>query len=194
MKRFHLTLLALSLALTAMASAQTQGTLIFLRLAGIAGDSGPAYEHNGEITALSVSFGADQAALATQAGGGANAAKAQLTPVTIQKITDKNSPVLFLNCAIGKVIPSARITFRNLGALGQPDFFIVDLSNVLISSYHVDTTTGDTSIGETFALSYTTMKISFTPTMPDGSLAAPIVTGFNVVKNKQDSTPISTAP
>jgi type VI secretion system secreted protein Hcp len=144
--------------------------------------------HEKEIEALSVSFGAAQQGL-TFAGGIANAAKSQLSTITIQKQTDQTSPLLFIDCALGKPIPSAVITFRSVDPDKPLDYFVLTLTNAFISSYQVSAESGANGAAETIGLSFTTMKLTFQPVNTDGTLGTPISTTFNVVTNKQITTP-----
>ena len=118
------------------------------------------------------------------AGGAATPAKSQFTTITLQKFTDKASPLLFLNCALGKSIATAKITFRNIGGPVPYDYFIVEMAPVFISSFNVDCATGDTGVSETIGLSYTTMKITYQPIALSGQLGTPVSATYSVSKNK----------
>ncbi|MEA3213492.1 MAG: type secretion system secreted protein Hcp [Chthoniobacter sp.] len=181
MKTLTACFLALFLVLPVFTSAQTVPTTqLFLKLEGLEGESVQP-GHLKEIDALSFSFGTGQTGL-TMAGGTASPAKAQFSPLQVIKRPDKASPMLFLNCAIGKVIPTARITFRRTNSGDPQDFFILDLTNVLISSYQVSGAEDD-PLTESIGLSYLAIKVTFRPTQ-NGQLGPPISTSFNVVRNK----------
>ncbi len=177
----------LILPLAAWAQAPGQNVKLFLKLDKIDGDSG-VVGHETDIPALSVSFGAMQQGL-NAAGGAASAAKAQLSTVTLQKLVDKTSPLLFIDCALGTRIATATITIRTTLASGTVDNLHVTLGNVLISNYHVDAADGDNGVMESISLSYTTMLISFTPVDANGGTSAPISRTFNVITNKQVAEP-----
>ncbi|HEV7403983.1 MAG TPA: type VI secretion system tube protein Hcp [Chthoniobacteraceae bacterium] len=190
MKTPRALLFALLLLLPFAASAQSPPPVkLFLKLAGIDGESTTA-GHETDVPLLTCSFGANQLGLSA-AGGTANAAKSVLSTITVQKLVDKTSPILFIDCALGKPIHDATIFFRNASTPAGPvDNFRVTLTNVLISSYHVDATDGDSAIMESVSLSYTSMKVSYTPIDPNGALKAPISYTFNVQTNKQVADPL----
>jgi len=166
------------LPLAASAQSYTPVTKVYLRLNGIIGDS-QDQGHVGDIEIMNASFGVSQAGLALS-GGGAGATRSQFTPITIQKAADKTSPLLFVNCALGKSITSAKISFRNIGGPQAPyDYLTIDLGTVFISSFNIDCTNGDALVNETVGIAYGAMKITFQPLN-----GAPISQNFSVVKNK----------
>lgn len=176
-------LLAALCLLPLAASAQYQPqTKIYLKLNGIVGESQDA-GHQGEIEIIATSFGVNQAGLAL-AGGAASAAKSQFTTIALQKRTDQTSPFLFLNCALGKSVPSAKLSFRNVGTPSPYDYFVLEFSPVFVSTYNIDSTTGEANTNETVGLAYTNLKVTFQPLLPNGSLGTPVTTGFSVSKNK----------
>lgn len=178
----------LTLSLAASAQAPVQNVKLFLKLDKIDGDAGVA-GHEMDIPALSVSFGAMQQGL-TMAGGAGSAAKAQISTITIQKLVDKTSPLLFIDCALGAHIATAKITFRTTMGSGPVDNLHLTLGNVLISSYNVAATDGDNGITESIGLSFTTMMLSFTPVDANGTVGTPITRTFNVTTNKQVADPV----
>ena len=71
----------------------------FLKLDGVEGESQDK-DHKNEISLESFSFGADQSGTSSH-GTGAGAGKVSMHDISVTKVVDKSSPVLFQNCASG---------------------------------------------------------------------------------------------
>src|SRR5688572_9727431 len=104
-------------------------TRYFLKLDQIPGESTDS-QHPNEIEVLSAAIGVLQPQLQKFAGGGASASKTEVSPIAISKFVDKSSPVLFINCATGKRIPTAVLTAQRSG---EPpvDYYTITLTDIL---------------------------------------------------------------
>lgn len=159
---------AATLALASPALVHAAAVDYYLKLDGIEGESA-AKGHEKEIEVLSFSLGASQASSA--AGTRLSATRPCVSDVNFSKRLDKASPLLFANAATGMVIPKAKLTARRAG-LGQQEFLVIELTNVLVSSYTAGASGEEAS--DQFALNFASMKMDYKPTNADGSLGAPV--------------------
>jgi type VI secretion system secreted protein Hcp len=121
----------------------------FLKLDGVQGES-LGKGHEKEIDVFSWSFGASQPAMSALGGGG-GVGKVSVHDITVTKQVDKSSTTLFLNCCNGAHIKEATITSRKAGG-DQQDFMKVKLTDILISSYNLGGSHGDTTPTESITL------------------------------------------
>jgi type VI secretion system secreted protein Hcp len=176
--RLFLPILAVVASCTfATARAETQ---YFLKLDGIQGDSTNDL-HLGEIDVLSVALGVLQPQMQRYAGGGASAAKTEITPITVSKVVDRSSPMLFLACATGKKIPTAVLAATRVGEPPQ-DYYTITLSDVLISSFSQSAEEG--GVIESVGISFTKITLKYTPQNPNGTPGTPIIVSFDLKANK----------
>ena len=128
------------------------------------------------IPLLSFKIGAVQPTLTTYVGAPATAAKSQFTPLTLYKNIDATTPLLFLDCALGKSIPNVTLTvYQNSAVLFQ-----IILEKVYISTINDDSTNSDGgSPLETFSLSYGTIGWQY---LPAGG--PPVNGGFDLITNR----------
>jgi len=177
--RFLLLLSAFSALIATQANAQSPSNY-FLKIEGIPGESFDE-SHRGEIDVLAVALGVLQPQLQRFAGGGASASKTEISPITITKPVDKSSPLLFLNCATGKHLPTATITARKNGDTPY-DYFTIVLSDVLISS--LSQTASEGGITEAVSLSFSKLTLTYVTQNPDGRPGTPITSSFDLKANK----------
>ena len=120
--------LSRTLALTVPAVALTLGGAhaasdYLLEIDGIKGES-KSEKHKDQIEIESFSWGA------TNAGSAARA-----VTLNFGKRLDKSSPLLFLRCATGVHIPTVKLTCKKTTQDGETDYYVVTLSDVMVSSY-----------------------------------------------------------
>jgi type VI secretion system secreted protein Hcp len=101
----------------------------FLKIDGIPGES-QDLKHKGEIEILSWSWGE------TQMDPRGGAGKVAMQDLHFTRVIDKASPLLMDSCASGKHLPNAVLSCRKAGEK-QQDFFVIKLSDALISSYSI---------------------------------------------------------
>ena len=181
--RFVLPLLVV-LAVCSPAYSQTD-TRYFLKLDQIPGESTDA-QHPNEIEVLSAAIGVLQPQLQRFAGGGASASKTEVSPIAISKFVDKSSPVLFLNCATGKRIPTAVLTARR-SAEPPVDYYTITLSDVLISSVSQGASEG--GVIETVNLSFSKITLTYVPSTANGTPGTPVTVSFDLKANKPFTPP-----
>jgi len=151
----------------------------FLKIDGIPGESQDA-KHKGEIDVEAWSWG-ETASVPSGAGGGAG--KVDIQPLTLTAGLSKASPQLMLACASGKHIKSAVLTGRRAGK-GQAEFLTFVLEDLLVSSYQTAGGAGG-EIGpfDSLTLDFSSIRVEYRETKPDGSLGPPVKFGWDVKKN-----------
>lgn len=95
--------------------------------------------------------------------GGASsgsAARVDVSSIQVMKKTDKASPSLLQACATGKHIPKATITVRKAGSKGP--YLTIKLTNVLVSSYQLDSSGGGgAKPNESLSLNFTKIEYKY---------------------------------
>lgn len=126
-------LLAGALAATALSAIDAQAA-IFLKITGpeIKGESTNA-KHKDEIVVTSFSQGY-AATIAAGAGGGARAGRSACAPVEMTKQLDIASGPLINTVMKGTVLQKAVFSFTANGDNQPADYYVVTLSNSLVSS------------------------------------------------------------
>ena len=149
----------------------------YLEIEGIDGEAS-AENHKGEIEISSWSWGVSNSG-SMAAGGGGGAGKASFSDFHITKTVDKSSPKLMEAVATGEHLKS--LTMRKSGG-NQQEYYIIHLSDIVISSYSTSSGSGDKPIEE---VSFTYQKIEFEyiPTNADGTAAPSVKAGWDLAKN-----------
>jgi type VI secretion system secreted protein Hcp len=177
----------------------------FLKLDGIDGESQDS-KMKGQIDVLSFSFHALQGGTSAVGGGGGKG-RVALGDVVITKNIDKASPALFQYCCSGQPITKAVMTSRKAGKDQQP-YYVVTMTDVLVSSHATGYTSGTGSTGsaaplipgrsnvvsnipaddwlatETITLNYSTISIAYSEQGADGSVKGAITKGWDAKGNK----------
>ncbi len=151
----------------------------FVAIAGLPGESQDAQFPN-TFQALDFSHGAVTSVSPTNTGGGVGKVKPQ--PFVFVKRVDKATPALFKACATGKHFATVRLTARK--RVEKVKFLEITVRDVFISSYRSAPGDVDAAPLDVIGLDYRVFQITYFPQNPDGSLATPITTGFDYVKNK----------
>jgi type VI secretion system secreted protein Hcp len=155
------------------------GETIFLKLDGITGES-QAAGFAGYIELISFSFGATNSAATTSRSTGAGSGRAKPLEISVTKYIDKSSPILMLRTAQGKLISTGQV---QVAAQGDRLVYLkVELTDVLVSSYRIDTDTGSGGglPTESFALSFDKIQYSYYPQAPAGGLDRPVTMAWNI--------------
>jgi type VI secretion system secreted protein Hcp len=141
----------------------------FLQIEGIPGESQDS-RHPDEIEVLSFSWGESQHA-PVQSGLGAGVGQVRVLDLEVRAHASKASPKLMVACANGRQIAKARLTCC-LSGLGDAEFLVITLSDVLVSGYHVAGTGGGTLPTDGFC-STSGHQDRVLRRRPDSSLTAP---------------------
>jgi len=155
----------------------------FLDIDGIPGESTDS-KHRDEVEVESWSWGATQVGTSA-GGGGGGAGRVSIQDFNFVARTSKASPVLFLRCADGQHIKQAILTARKAGK-DQSEFLTLTMSDLLVSSYQIaGSETADTVPMDQVSLNFTKIKFEYRMQKADGSLDAPVTTGWDVKANQK---------
>src|SRR5690554_5408150 len=91
---------------------------IFLKIDDIQGES-KAEGHENEIQVESWSWAANQLGTSS-VGGGSGSGRVTMSELTITKVMDKSSPVLYKMCCLGTHIQQVLLTARKAGGEQMP--------------------------------------------------------------------------
>lgn len=153
----------------------------FLKLAGVPGESTDS-KHSGEIDVESWSWGETNSGTAGHGGGG-GAGKVAPQDLTITKLMDKSSPMLFIACATGQHFTDALLTARKAGG-GQQEYLKIKLEEILVSSYQTSGGTG-ARVVETVSFNFAKLSVSYWEQKGDGSLGGEAKQGYDFAANKK---------
>ena len=158
---------------------------IFLKIGDIKGESLDD-KHKDEIDVLSFSWGVTQTGTLASGGGG-GAGKAQFNDFHFASKVNKASPSLMLACASGQHLKEAILTTRRGGESGksQGDYLIIKMNDVLISSYQSGGSENDDRPTDQTSMNFAKIEFTYKPQKPDGTLGAPITTGWDLKANKK---------
>ena len=154
----------------------------FLKIDGIEGES-PDAKHKNEIHLDSWSWGeSNQGTMAHSGGGGAGKVSMQDFHYTTK--LGKQSPKLALACADGSHIKKAILTCRKAGK-EQQEYYVVTLTDLLISSFQVGGHGGEVSVIENVSLNFAKIEWDYKEQKIDGSLGGSVKTGYDLKLNKK---------
>lgn len=176
----HRQLIAAALSAVALAAASPNVAVaaadIFIKIGDIKGESTDD-KHKDEIEVLSWSWGVSGPLRNSPkqpqqpVGPGQPACAADLS---IMKVVDKASPVLFAKAAAGATIPSATISVRKAGG-EQQDFLVITLSDVIVTSVAQSGAGGEDRPSESVSFAFSGASISYTQQSVAGAVSAPVV-------------------
>jgi type VI secretion system secreted protein Hcp len=151
----------------------------FMDIDGIPGDAATAgFEKT--IAVLDWSWGVTSSISPTNTGSGASKSKPQ--PFIFVARTSSASPKLFLACAEGSHIKTAKLSARTIGA--QPLVYLtIKLQNLYVTSYQAAPAPTDAFPLDVARLEYGAVTITYTPQNPAGGLGTPVTAGFDFMQN-----------
>ena len=154
-----------------------------LKLDGIKGESTDA-KHKDEIEIESFSWGCTNPGTFSSAGGG-GAGKVNFQDLHFTSRVSVASPNLMVACATGQHIKSAILTVRKAGK-EQQEYYIVKLSDTLVSSYQSGGSEGSNALPvDQFAINFAKIEFEYKSQKPDGTLGAPVKGGYDLKQNKK---------
>jgi type VI secretion system secreted protein Hcp len=149
----------------------------------IDGRPGPSTSKQNAIDILSFSFGASQTAVigAGSSGGEARSGRANLADVSIMKVADKTSPLLFDDCVTGNIYKTVDVIYDKPVGDSQEDYFKIHMESAMITSVQLSGSSENPVESVSFA--YGKIKVSYNPE-EDGKLKGFVDKGFDVLKLK----------
>lgn len=174
----------------------------FLNIEGVPGES-KSENHPNEIELVGFKNAVSLPGIGALSSGAA-ASKPVFAPLRVFKYIDKATPILLVQCALGKRIPKVTLSLSSpnlalaaggAGALAPAyapgDFFKIVLTDVFISSINDGTDTTDSSgnLLETVVFEYARVEWTYTPANPNGGPGTPITRGWDVKTNRPFASP-----
>jgi type VI protein secretion system component Hcp len=150
---------------------------VYLRIDGITGES-QNQGFKGQIQLSSADFHATQTLNIGSVGSGGGSGKVQLGPLTITKLPDTTSPLIFLVLAQGAHAATATLSFVQSGSTSA--YLIIDLNVVAFSGMSTSVTGGVPL--ETVTLAYGGLKYTVQSQGPTG-IVKPVSAGWDGIRN-----------
>jgi type VI secretion system secreted protein Hcp len=149
----------------------------------IDGRPGPSTSRQDAVDILSFSFGASQTAVigAGSSGGEARSGRADVANVTVMKVTDKLSPLLFDDCVTGNIYKTVDVLYDKPVGDSQEDYFKIHMENAMITSIQLSGSNENPTESVSFA--FGKIKVSYNPE-EDGKLKGFVDKGWDVLKLK----------
>jgi len=149
----------------------------------IDGRPGPSTSKQNAIDILSFSFGATQTAVYGPGSSGSEtrAGRADVGNITIMKVLDKTSPLLFDDCVTANILKSVDIIYDKPMGDDQQDYFKLHMENALITSIQLSGSNENPTESVSFA--FEKVKVSYNPEK-DGALQGFVDKGFDLGKLK----------
>ena len=163
-------------------SEETQGNpdiVMFLQINGIPGESTEEL-HMNWIDIDAFRWGESMANLLM---AGRSSGKLNMTNFHFLMNTNKASPLLFLACAIGKIIPNAKLEVCMPMETGPFVFLRFDFTDVTITSYSIAGTTPMDRSEDEFSIAFNAITMTYRQIGPDGSVISTIAAYYNLVTN-----------
>ena len=147
------------------------------------GRPGPSTSKPNAIDILSFSFGASMQAVigAGSSGGEARSGRANVQDVTIMKVLDKTTPLLFDDCVTGNYLKKVDIIYDKPMGDNQEDYFKIHMEDALITS--IQLSGSQENPVESISFAFSKIKVSYNPE-EEGALKGFIDKGFDVLKLK----------
>ncbi|MBK5291563.1 MAG: type VI secretion system tube protein Hcp [Acidobacteriia bacterium] len=148
----------------------------------IADRPGPSGSKDKAIDVLSFSFGASMTAHygAGSSGKESRAGRADVSNLTIMKVLDKTSPLLFDDCVTGNILDKVELIYDKPMGDKQEDYFKVLMEDVLITSIQLSGSSENPTESVSFA--FEKVKVSYNPETDEGKLTGFIDKGWDTSK------------
>lgn len=156
---------------------------IFLELSNnIKGEAKDAV-HADKIDVLAWSWGMSNSGT-THMGAGGGGGKVNVQDISISKYVDLASNDLIKKCTDGTHIDTGKLTVRKSGGEAPVEYFIIDFSNIIVSSYHTGgSKDGLDRIQENLTLNFRKFQITYTLQEENGVAGAQALVGWDVAQN-----------
>lgn len=164
----------------------------FLQIDGVDGESVDK-THSGLIQIQSWQW-AEENSGRWGIGSGGGAGKVEMKDFEFRMVTNKASPKLFLLCATGEHVQSAKLICRKSGK-GQQEFMTITFSNGLVSSFRTlgnmptkVTANGSAELDgvlpmDEIKINFARIEIEYRPQGDDGTMGAAIKAGYDLKAN-----------
>jgi type VI secretion system secreted protein Hcp len=116
---------------------------------------------------------------------GGQSTKVDVNAISIDKICDKASVILYQCCVTGKHIPTAKITCRKNDGDQKVEYLVVDLKDIIVSKVAWQGQGNDQSLSETIELSFAEFKLNYSVQADAGTAAGATSFGFHIQKQQK---------
>jgi len=149
----------------------------------IDGRPGPSTSKQNAIDILSFSFGASQTAVMGpgSSGGESRAGRADVSHVSVMKVTDKLTPLLFDDCVTGNLYKTVDLIYDKPVGDSQEDYFKIHMEGAMITSVQLSGSSENPTESVSFA--FAKIKVSYNPEQDDKLLGF-VDKGWDVLKLK----------
>jgi type VI secretion system secreted protein Hcp len=146
----------------------------------IDGRPGPSTSRKDAIDVLSFSFGGSQTSVmgASASGGETRAGRADIRNLSIMKVLDKTSPLLWDDMTTGNILKTAALYYDKPMGDSQQDYFKIELEEVLIT--HIDHSGSNENPVEALSMSFSRAKFCYNPEDGEGNLAGWVEKGYDL--------------
>jgi type VI secretion system secreted protein Hcp len=143
---------------------------------------GPSQSKAECIDILSFSWGCSMQSTygAGSSGSESRSGRADLANLTIMKVLDKTSPLLFDDCVTGNILEEVDLYYDKPMGDKQEDYFKLHLQDALITSVQLSGSSENPVESVSFA--YEKIKVSYNPESDEGKLQGFIDKGFDTSK------------
>jgi len=144
------------------------------------GVTGPSTSKTGAIDILSFSWGVSQTSTygAGASGKEAKAGRADFSNLTVMKVLDATSPLLFDHCATGNILKEVHLLYDKPVGDKQDDYFRIWLKDALITSVQLSGSHENPTESVSFA--FQGVEVAYKPENDDGSLGAAVPKGYDL--------------
>ena len=171
--------LAIAIPLIYLSPLTADAQRVFVQIQDIPGES-RAEGFKDAIEALSWQWGVSNTP--AMRDGRQITTRANFNKLSFVHTIDQASPLLMQHCASGKHIENVRLTLPVPGS--KLNYLVIDLKDVIVSEVAIS---GDLSASnrptELVSLSYSEIKMTYTPQRTDGSAGRAVLSQWNLLKN-----------
>ena len=145
---------------------------------------GPSKSKPDAIDVLSFSFGASMTVhyQAGSSGSESRAGRADVSNLTIMKVLDKTSPLLFDDCVTGNILTKATLYYDKPMGDQQEDYFKIEMEDVLITSVQLSGSSENPV--ESISMGFEKVKVCYNPEDDEGKLQGFVEKGFDTATLK----------
>ena len=133
---------------------------IILELDNVKGES-KVQNFLDKIDIFSFSWGASNSGAAHGGGGASGGGKGNVHDMSLTKIVDNASPILFKLCYLGKHIPTGKLHVRKSAGEDKLEYQLFEMSEVYITSVSMGDAAGNETPSESLTLTFAKMKYTY---------------------------------
>ena len=156
---------------------------MFMKIAGLKGESADKAGHAGEIDVLAWSWGASNSGNAHM-GGGQGAGKVNVQDLSFTKYIDKTSPDLMLACCNGKHYPEAKLVVRKAGETPL-EYLTITMNDLIVTSVSTGGSGGEDRLTENVTLNFSKVTVEYTEQTEKGTAGAKPKMTWDISANKK---------